>query len=133
MKPVISKNNGLRLSLGKKNSGADFSGRKTVGRCCIARGESYHDRFLKDGAWQSQKVWFDMYSPETQAQNTAEQPPQAAEPMPEEKQAGKLKGSVHKKGRPAEGDHGTFCDNADHAADIHDPFGTLICNKKGVS
>lgn len=91
MKPVISKNNGLRLSLGKKSSGADCSGKEIVGRCCIARGESYHDRFLKDGAWQSQKVWFDMYAPETSAQKAESKPPQTIEPTPVEKPSGKLK------------------------------------------
>jgi hypothetical protein len=91
VKPVISQNNGLRVSLSRKSSGADVSGKNVAGRCCIARGESYHDRFLKDGRWQSQKVWFDMYSPESCNDKAAPEKKTAEAEKTEGKNTGKLK------------------------------------------
>ena len=90
VKPVILRSNGLKVSLSRKIADGCNSGKTIVGRCCIARGESYHDRFLKDGQWQSQKVWFDMYSSDKQEVEKPSEPEKQPE-MPEEKPSGKLK------------------------------------------
>lgn len=116
IKPVISKQNGLKIVLGKKSSGSGLSdGAAVVGRFCIARGESYQERFLNDTGWQSQRVYFDVCDNDSSRQpnqNTiaAEPEPQAAEapkaPM------GKLKvcefcGEIY----PSQLDVCPFCNN----------------------
>ena len=92
LKPVISQSNALRMSLKRKNNLSENSSLTPVGRCCIARGESYHDRFFKEGKWQSQKVYFDMFAfDDDKPSETITQEVQEAEPKEEKTSVGKLK------------------------------------------
>ncbi len=65
LKPVASANNSLRvtLSTNKKNkTPSKYRGMKTSGMYCIARGESFYERYLTDGGWKRQKSYFDLFN-----------------------------------------------------------------------
>lgn len=62
LRPVITKANGLKISLAKKTTSQKTGNTAVVGRYCLARGESYHERFLSDTGWQSQRVYLDVYA-----------------------------------------------------------------------
>ena len=78
LRPVIQKSSGLTLSLGKsKQKSTSYEG-QPVGRYCLARGESYQDRFLTVSGWKSQRTYYDMYP--SNAQPVAQSAPQPAQP-----------------------------------------------------
>jgi len=60
LRPVISQSNGLKISLNRRESDSLVTKGKAVGRFCIARGESYKDRFLDTKGWQAQRVYHDI-------------------------------------------------------------------------
>ncbi len=62
IKPVINKNNALKLTIGRPLKRTSSVGGNICGRYCVARGESYHERFLTDKGWQSQRSYFDLYT-----------------------------------------------------------------------
>jgi hypothetical protein len=72
LKPYINKTNGLKISNAKKTSGAFLKNGVRVGLYCMARGESYSDRFLGDNGWQTQRVYHDICEiPSASGVNTA--------------------------------------------------------------
>lgn len=60
LKPYINKTNGLKISKAKRTSGAFLKNGVRVGLYCMARGESYSDRYLGDNGWQTQRVYHDI-------------------------------------------------------------------------
>ena len=60
LRPVICKANGLKISKSRTPVATFISNGQRVGMYCLARGESYSDRFLGDGGWQSQRVYHDI-------------------------------------------------------------------------
>ena len=60
LRPVINKTNGLKISKSRKSGVAFISNGTRIGMYCLARGESYSDRFLGDGGWQAQRVYHDI-------------------------------------------------------------------------
>ena len=63
LKPVASSQNKLRITVSKKDKmlNSKYIGLETVGRYCIARGESFYERFLSETGWIRQKKYFDLY------------------------------------------------------------------------
>lgn len=85
LKPVIQKSSGLTLSLGKSKPKTTAYEGQSVGRYCLARGESYQDRFLTVSGWKSQRTYYDMYPSNAQplsqpSKPTVQQPPKPATP-----------------------------------------------------
>ena len=92
LRPVINKTNGLKISKSRKSGVAFISNGTRIGMYCLARGESYSDRFLGDGGWQAQRVYHDICAvpadgaaPSQPIQNTVQTtvtppPPSAPEP-----------------------------------------------------
>lgn len=84
LRPVINKTNGLKISKSRKSTATFISNGTRIGMYCLARGESYSDRFLGDNGWQAQRVYHDICAvPEGGAsavQNTAPAPPQPPQP-----------------------------------------------------
>lgn len=84
LRPVINKTNGLKISKSRKSAATFISNGTRIGMYCLARGESYSDRFLGDNGWQAQRVYHDICAvPEGGAsavQNTAPAPPQPPQP-----------------------------------------------------
>lgn len=78
LRPVIQKTNALKLSLGKKSAPRNVASGVPVGRYCLARGESYHDRFLSVSGWQSQRLYQDVYA---DAAGISAPPPMADVPV----------------------------------------------------
>ncbi|MBO4771336.1 MAG: hypothetical protein J5595_02225 [Bacteroidales bacterium] len=60
LRPVINKNNGLKISKSRKSAATFISNGTRIGMYCLARGESYSDRFLGDNGWQAQRVYHDI-------------------------------------------------------------------------
>ena len=60
LRPVINKTNGLKISKSRKSGVAFISNGTRIGMYCLARGESYSDRFLGDNGWQAQRVYHDI-------------------------------------------------------------------------
>ena len=52
LRPVINKTNGLKISKSRKSAATFISNGTRIGMYCLARGESYSDRFLGDNGWQ---------------------------------------------------------------------------------
>ena len=92
LRPVINKTNGLKISKSRKSTAAFISNGTRIGMYCLARGESYSDRFLGDNGWQAQRVYHDICevpaggaAPSQPIQNTVQNtvtppPPSAPEP-----------------------------------------------------
>jgi len=66
LRPVIQKTNALRMSVGRRVSTTVRRDGTVVGRYCLARGESYHDRFLAQNGWVGQRLYQDVYLDGTQ-------------------------------------------------------------------
>ena len=81
LRPVIQKSSGLTLSLGKSKQKSTAYDGQPVGRYCLARGESYQDRFLTVSGWKSQRTYYDMYA--SNAQPVSQPAPQPAQPKPQ--------------------------------------------------
>lgn len=81
LRPVIQKANALRMSLGRKSQSLSRSSGVSVGRYCLARGESYHDRFLAQSGWVSQRLYQDVYASAGYTPN-AQPAPSAAPQQP---------------------------------------------------
>ena len=62
IKPVINRSNGLKLTVGKPLKRNNVVTGDVCGRYCLARGESYHERFFTDKGWQSQRNYFNLFS-----------------------------------------------------------------------
>ena len=60
LRPVINKTNGLKISKSRKSTATFISNGTRIGMYCLARGESYSDRFLGDNGWQAQRVYHDI-------------------------------------------------------------------------
>ena len=60
LRPVINKSNGLKIIKTRKSGAAFISNGTRIGMYCLARGESYSDRFLGDNGWQAQRVYHDI-------------------------------------------------------------------------
>lgn len=60
IKPVIKRANALVFRPGKALKKVNSISGVNAGRYCIARGESYHERFLSDKGWQSVRCYFDL-------------------------------------------------------------------------
>ncbi|MCQ2975794.1 MAG: hypothetical protein MJ211_13415 [Bacteroidales bacterium] len=72
LRPVIQKSSGLTITLNKsKHSSVSYLG-QAVGRYCLARGESYQDRFLTTSGWKSQRTYYDMFDADSQIQEKNE-------------------------------------------------------------
>ena len=102
LKPYISKTNGLKIPIRKKSFSNFASSDQIIGRYCLARGESYQERFLNQSNWQSQRIYFDVIAKSvklsTQPQQTEkaqamnfQQPEKPQEVKPKEEPRGKLK------------------------------------------
>lgn len=80
IRPVIQRDNALKLSFRNvsHNSSIVYNG-APVGRYCLARGESYHDRFLSVDGWQSQRLYQDIYDSSASRSVAASQPAAAAD------------------------------------------------------
>ena len=76
LKPVASRQNTLRITVSKKNKMLDskYLGLNSVGRYCIARGESFYERFLSETGWIRQKKYFDLYNYKDVEQNIKQIP-----------------------------------------------------------
>lgn len=95
LRPVINKSNGLKISKTRKTGVAFVSSGTRIGMYCLARGESYSDRFLGESGWQAQRVYHDICSapnmggcaptpsaPQTVAPPKIETPPAPVAPPP---------------------------------------------------
>ena len=60
LRPVINKTNGLKISKSRRSTATFISNGTRIGMYCLARGESYSDRFLGDNGWQAQRVYHDI-------------------------------------------------------------------------
>ena len=84
LRPVINKTNGLKISKSRKSTAAFISVGQRIGMYCLARGESYSDRFLGDNGWQAQRVYHDICAVPaggaSAVQPTVQTPPQPPQP-----------------------------------------------------
>ncbi len=65
LKSVVSRRNSLKVTLTtskKSKTAIRYKGLKPIGMYCIARGESFYDRFLTDSGWNRQKSYFDLFN-----------------------------------------------------------------------
>ncbi|MCR5453453.1 MAG: hypothetical protein K6F33_00500 [Bacteroidales bacterium] len=83
LRPVINKTNGLKISKTRKTGVAFISSGTRIGMYCLARGESYSDRFLGDGGWQAQRVYHDICAVSNASGASAQAAPQATQPPAE--------------------------------------------------
>ena len=63
LKSVASTKSVLKITVGKKNKliSTKYQGLTTKGMYCIARGESFYERYLSDTGWIRQKKYYDLY------------------------------------------------------------------------
>lgn len=61
LKSIVSHQNSLKISTNKQKKEIQYEGVKSKGKFCIARGESYHERYINDTGWQHQRKYFDIY------------------------------------------------------------------------
>ena len=85
LRPVINKTNGLKISKSRKSTATFISNGTRIGMYCLARGESYSDRFLGDNGWQAQRVYHDICEVPAGGASTVQnpvQPPVQTPPAP---------------------------------------------------
>lgn len=86
LKSVVSQENSLKITIGKKiKRKRNYGNAKPVGRYCIARGESFHERHLTENGWQHQRKYFHLYKIDDY-KGTVDQPEEIKQKSVEQKE-----------------------------------------------